>query len=79
MPPWGAETPHGMFKNDPRLSDQEVETILAWVDAGAPKGNDRDLPVAPKYADGWSIGKPDAVFTMEEHFQIPATGVVESQ
>ena len=40
MPPWGADPSHGTFKNDPRLTDKEIETILAWVDAGAPKGND---------------------------------------
>ena len=79
MPPWGADPAHGVFKNDPRLSDKEVDTILAWVDAGAPKGSDTDLPVAPTFAEGWSIGKPDAVFTMTETFQIPATGVVEYQ
>jgi len=79
MPPWGADPAHGVFKNDPRLSEKEVNTILAWVDAGAPKGDDRDLPVVPKFAEGWSIGKPDVVFTMTEDFQIPATGVVEYQ
>ena len=79
MPPWGADPAHGVFKNDPRLSDKEVSTILAWVDAGAPKGDDLDLPVAPKFAEGWSIGKPDVVFTMTEDFKIPATGVVEYQ
>jgi len=79
MPPWGADPAHGVFKNDPRLSEKEVTTILAWVDAGAPKGDDRDLPVAPKFAEGWSIGKPDAIFTMDEEFTIPATGVVEYQ
>ena len=79
MPPWGADPAHGVFKNDPRLSDREVETIVAWVDAGAPKGDDRDLPVRPSFAEGWSIGKPDAVFTMTEDFKIPASGVVEYQ
>ena len=79
MPPWGADPAHGVFKNDPRLSDKEIATILAWVDAGAPKGDDKDLPVAPTFAEGWSIGKPDAVFTMTEDFKIPATGVVEYQ
>ena len=34
--------PHGVFKNDPRLSQTEIDTIAAWVDAGAPKGDDRD-------------------------------------
>ncbi len=79
MPPWGADPAHGAFKNDPSLSEKEVATILAWVDAGAPKGNARDLPKAPKFAEGWSIGKPDVVFTMTEDFTIPATGVVEYQ
>ena len=76
MPPWGADTPHGMFKNDPRLTATEIETISAWVDAGAPKGDDKDLPPAPTFADGWSIGKPDAIFTMDEEFKIPATGTI---
>ena len=76
MPPWGADTPHGMFKNDPRLTPLEIETIAAWVDAGAPKGDDKDLPPAPKFADGWSIGKPDAIFTMDEEFTIPASGTI---
>src|SRR3979490_2167840 len=48
MPPWGADPAHGTFKNDPRLTEKEIETIVAWVDAGAPKGDDKDLPVAPK-------------------------------
>jgi len=79
MPPWGADPAHGEFKNDPRLSQAEVDTIAAWVDGGAVKGNDADLPKAPQFADGWTIGKPDAVFTMEEEFDIPATGVIPYQ
>jgi len=79
MPPWGADPAHGVFKNDPRLSDKEIATILAWVDGGAPKGNDKDLPTVPEFVDGWTIGKPDAVFEMKEPFQIPATGIVEYQ
>src|SRR6185295_9323546 len=46
MPPWGADAPHGVFKNDPSLTEQEVDTIAKWVDAGAPKGDDKDLPPA---------------------------------
>jgi mono/diheme cytochrome c family protein len=76
MPPWGADPAHGTFKNDPRLTEQEIDTIVAWVDAGAPKGDDKDLPAAPKFADGWTIGKPDAIFTMDEEFTIPADGAV---
>src|SRR4029077_12042865 len=59
MPPWGADPAHGTFKNDPRLSDKEIETILAWVDAGAPKGDEAVIPKLPEMAEGWTIGKPD--------------------
>jgi mono/diheme cytochrome c family protein len=79
MPPWGADPAHGVFKNDPRLSDKEIATILAWVDGGAPKGDDKDMPVLPKFTEGWTIGEPDAVFEMKEAYQIPATGVIEYQ
>jgi len=79
MPPWGADAPHGVFKNDPSLSQTEIDTIAAWVDGGAPKGDDTDLPSPPQFTDGWTIGKPDAIFTMEEDFDIPASGAVEYQ
>src|SRR5438552_14352327 len=35
MPPWSADQPIGVFKNDPRLSEQEIDTIVKWVDGGA--------------------------------------------
>jgi hypothetical protein len=79
MPPWGADPQHGTFKNDPRLSDKEIATILAWVDGGAPKGDDKDLPAVPQFAEGWTIGKPDAVFTMDTPYEIPATGTIDYQ
>src|SRR5512140_446738 len=59
MPPWGADAPHGVFRNDPSLTQAEIDTIAAWVDGGAPKGDDKDLPPTPQFADGWTIGKPD--------------------
>jgi hypothetical protein len=77
MPPWGADTPHGMFRNDPTLTDKEIQTIVSWVDGGAPKGNPADMPKLPALAEGWTIGKPDAIFTMTEDFKIPASGTIE--
>jgi len=79
MPPWGADAPHGVFRNDPSLTDEEIATISAWVDAGAPKGDEKDLPAKPQFAEGWTIGTPDVVFTMEEEFQIPAEGAIPYQ
>ena len=74
MPPWTADAPHGVFKNDPRLSQKEIDTIAAWVDGGALRGDDRDLPAPPTFAEGWTIGKPDAIFTMTEEFKVPVGG-----
>ena len=46
MPPWFIDKNVGIqhFKDDPSLSDAEIETLAAWVDAGAPQGNPADLP-----------------------------------
>jgi hypothetical protein len=79
MPQGGADRAIGHFRNDPRLTDQEVDTIARWADAGAPKGDDRDMPTLPALAEGWTIGKPDMVFAMTEPFTIPANGAVEYQ
>lgn len=79
MPPWSAHPSHGKFKNDPSLSQKDIDTIASWVDAGAPKGNDRDLPPAPRYAEGWTIGTPDAIFTMTEDYKVPTEGTIPYQ
>ncbi|PYR47083.1 MAG: thiol-disulfide isomerase [Acidobacteria bacterium] len=79
MPPWSADNPAGAFKNDPRLPQKDIDTIVAWVDGGATKGDERDLPAVPRFADGWTIGKPDAIFTMAEEFKVPAEGAVPYQ
>ena len=76
MPPWSADPKVGHWANDPRLSPKEIETVVAWVNAGAPKGDDKDLPPAPKFPEGWTIGKPDAVFEMAEEYTVPADGEV---
>ncbi|HWE51805.1 MAG TPA: hypothetical protein VG273_18570 [Bryobacteraceae bacterium] len=79
MPPWQSDDPHGTFLNDRRLSEAEKSLIIRWVDAGAPQGNAKDMPPAPKFPEGWQIGKPDAVFSMAKPYEVPATGTVEYQ
>jgi hypothetical protein len=76
MPPWGADPEVGRFRNDPSLTQQQIDTIVAWVDGGAPEGNKADLPPMPPLVEGWSIGKPDLVFKMAQPFTVPADGVV---
>jgi hypothetical protein len=79
MPPWHADPAYGEFLNDRRLSAVEKDTILRWVNAGAPEGDPADLPAPPAYTDGWAIGEPDAVFAMQEDYPLPATGTVAYQ
>jgi hypothetical protein len=76
MPPWLAAPENDHFANDRRLSQKEIDTISAWVDAGAPKGDDKDLPPLPKFEQGWAIGKPDAVVSLEQDVPVPASGVI---
>ena len=76
MPPWLADPRYGHFENDRRLTQKEIDTVVAWVDAGAPKGDDRELPPPPNLEDGWIIGRPDAVIALQEEFPVPAEGVI---
>jgi hypothetical protein len=77
MPPWHADMPHGTFLNERGLTGQEKATIFRWVANGAPQGDPKDMPPAPQYPEGWSIGKPDVVFEMTEDYQVPADGVIQ--
>ena len=79
MPPWHADPAHGSFSNERRLTDAQKATIARWVSGGAPEGTAEDLPAAPVYSDGWNIGQPDVVLSMQEDYPIPATGTVPYQ
>lgn len=76
MPPWHADPKFGEWKNDRRLSNQEVDTIAAWADAGAPEGDPKDAPAPRKFTDGWQIGAPDAMYTIPRKERVPAEGTL---
>jgi hypothetical protein len=65
MPPWFVEKDIGIqhFKNDPSLSEEEIQKIAAWADNGAPRGDPADMPppVAFIDVDEWEIGEPDLI------------------
>ncbi len=50
MPPWGAVKGVGEFRGDPSLSQIEIDTIVNWVEGGAPKGDEVYLPPAPHFS-----------------------------
>ena len=70
MPPWHATQAHGVFSNDRRLSEKDKDTMIRWADGGAPKGDPKDLPPLPKFAEGWEIGTPDTIISMPREFPI---------
>src|SRR5215470_4724024 len=78
MPPWFADPSVGHFSNERRLTATERATLVAWVESGAPEGDDKDRPAPVEFADGWSIGKPDIVVEMPNDIPIPATGIVNT-
>ncbi|MFL6216503.1 MAG: c-type cytochrome [Blastocatellia bacterium] len=61
MPPWHAVKGFGEFRNAPPLTQREIDLLVNWVEGGAPKGEDSDLPTAPLYSDDWRLGKPDLI------------------
>lgn len=79
MPPWHADPRHGKFLNDRRLPQEEIDTLIAWIDSGAAKGDEKDMPPPVKWVKGWKIGEPDKVYTMEKEFKVPATGTLDYQ
>ena len=76
MPPWYAEGEHGKWRNDRRLSQAEIDKIVAWVDAGAPRGNDSEMPAPPQLAQGWNgpNGAPPDLIIEAPTMQVPAEG-----
>jgi hypothetical protein len=80
MPPWHIDKSVGIqqFKNDMSLSDEQIDTIVRWVEGGAPQGDPKDLPPAkpPVTSNEWQgvlngYGAPDLVIKSSE-YKMPA-------
>ena len=66
MPPWFIDKTVGIqdYKDDFSLSEKEIATLAAWVDAGAPRGNAADMPASTFTGPNeWAIGQPDFIVT----------------
>ena len=74
MPPWHIDKTVGVqkFKNDISLTDQEILTIVRWVDSGALAGDPKDMPPAKNWSEnGWKgekeLGAPDLIVKSEPY------------
>jgi hypothetical protein len=77
MPPWHIDRTIGIqkFKDDPSLSDEEIATIVQWVESGAARGNPADMPPERQFADAsqWQIGEPDVIIRYPA-YTVPVAG-----
>src|SRR5262249_15009709 len=78
MPPWHLDKTVGIrqYKNDRSLRDDEIATVVKWVDKGAPQGNPADMPKPLAFAaeTDWFIGEPDLKVTTPNDFSMYANG-----
>jgi hypothetical protein len=81
MPPWHIDKTVGIqhFQNDRSLSDEQIATIVRWVDSGAPLGDPKDLPPTKQWPaeESWQLakqfGEPDLIIKSEP-YTMPARG-----
>jgi hypothetical protein len=68
MPPWKPVPGVGSFRNSYALSDAERQTLLDWVDAGAPEGDPADAPEPlPTNDSPWQLGQPDMILNLPQY------------
>ena len=80
MPPWHIDRTVGItdFRNDRSLTDAELDTIVRWVDGGAPRGNPEDMPAPVEWPDAskWyfaeRFGGPPDLVVKSEPYTMPA-------
>ncbi|MBI2922659.1 MAG: redoxin domain-containing protein [Planctomycetes bacterium] len=69
MPPWkpvaGQE-----FIGERRLTREQIDLIVKWVDGGTPEGDPKEEPELPEFPDGWAMGEPDMVLDAGADFDV---------
>ena len=79
MPPWHADPHVGTFQGDRSLTQEEAQTLVHWIEAGAQRGDGPDpLAETSKHWPEWVYGEPDLVVTLPA-FDVPASGTVDYQ
>lgn len=74
MPPWKPVPDFGSFRNEHRLTTEQIATVSGWVRNGMAEGDGTDLPPVPVFRSDWHLGPPDVELTTSEGFVIPADG-----
>ena len=62
MPPWHADPEVGQWQHSAAMSDADTQTLIRWIEAGAPRGAGEDPLLADRQqAPQWPLGEPDLV------------------
>ena len=79
MPPWHLDPEVGEWQHDASLTSEERATLIAWTEAGAPRGEGPDplLAIQPP-TEEWPLGEPDMILEVPA-FEVPANGIVDYQ
>jgi peroxiredoxin/mono/diheme cytochrome c family protein len=78
MPPWDPHPAYGKFKDPQSISREDTQTLLRWVQAGAPGPGSVDPLEAPlPDPPDWRLGEPDVVLKLPELQSVPPTGVLD--
>jgi cytochrome c-type biogenesis protein CcmH/NrfG len=75
MPPWlpvNAPPGRGVFKDELRLTADQIQMIGEWAAAGAPEGSPSETPPMPAFTEGWQLGQPDLILEAPQAYSLPA-------
>jgi len=79
MPPFHSDAHWGSWSNDMLLTNDEIMTVVNWVEAGAPRGEGSDPLADNKYVvKEWPLGEPDVIVDIPS-FNVPASGIIDYQ
>ncbi len=79
MPPFHSDAHWGNWSNDMLLSNEQIKTVVNWVEAGAPRGDGGDPLAEKKYVPPeWPLGQPDAIVEIPA-FDVPESGYIDYQ
>lgn len=78
MPPGQIDNKVGhKMKNEMNLSDEEMQKLVRWVNAGSPVQGDEDPLTSLVWPETkWTLGEPDMIVKIPAT-TVPATGVVD--
>jgi hypothetical protein len=65
MPPWPADPSYSHFAGENYLSENEIDLINQWMEAGVPFGDSAEMPPPPPLSKGSMLGTPDAVLKIK--------------